>query len=70
MMRSLTALQHSVVDRLRRAGHTGLAEEAQEAWSRGACLVGYYLGRSVGDESLRTDFEFANTGVARRVGPA
>ena len=65
MSELLTSLQRGVVQRLRNAGHMALAAEAEDAWSRGACLVAYQIGQCVGDQSLPADFALANSSAQR-----
>jgi hypothetical protein len=57
----LTSLQETVIQRLRSSGHVALANEAHDAWARGAPLVAYQVGRAVGDSGLADDFARANT---------
>jgi hypothetical protein len=63
MTQPMTLLQRGVIDRLRAAGQSVIAEEAREHWRLGE-RVDADAAFDIRSEELRRDFERANKQIA------
>jgi hypothetical protein len=64
MTQELTALQRSVIQRLRLMGHIAIAYEAHACWTTGECVEAS-VGEDISDDALRAEFMKANEQVVR-----
>lgn len=62
MRRPMTLLQRGVIDRLRRAGYSSLADAANDAWQHGEC-VNLPPIISERETELRADFDKAEAQI-------
>ena len=63
MRQTMTLLQRAVIDRLRKAGQSTIADEANAHWSIGLRVDGEVV-LDIESAELRRDFERANAQVA------